>query len=197
MPKLTIDGQETVARSGTTVLDAARALGIKIPALCSHPALAPYGACRVCLVEVTRAGRTRLTASCTCPVENGLEVVTQSERIARARKVVIGLMLARAPQAEKIKELAEEYGITADATDKTAAYLYDRASKGEPTDCILCGLCVRVCGELVGRSATSFAHRGGEKAVSTPFGGISDTCIGCGACAYLCPTRAIQVEQVS
>ncbi|MHC5054620.1 MAG: 2Fe-2S iron-sulfur cluster-binding protein [Planctomycetota bacterium] len=197
MPKLTIDGQETIAKNGTTVLEAARALDIKIPALCYHPALEPYGACRVCLVEVTKGGRTRLTASCTYPVDDGLEVVTQSERITRARKIVIGLMLARAPRSEKIVELAEEYGVTADATDKTAAYLYDRVKGGDPADCILCGLCVRACREVVGRSATSFVHRGGEKAVSTPFGGISDTCIGCGACAYLCPTQAIQVEQAS
>lgn len=197
MPKLTIDGNETVARSGTTVLEAARALGIKIPALCAHPALAPYGACRLCLVEVTKAGRTKLTASCMYPVEDGLEVVTQSERITRARKVVIGLMLARAPESERILELAGEYGITADATDRIGAYLYGRASRCKPTDCILCGLCVRVCREIVGRSATSFVHRGGEKAVSTPFGETSDTCIGCGACAYLCPTEAIRVEQAS
>jgi NADH dehydrogenase/NADH:ubiquinone oxidoreductase subunit G len=197
MPKLKIDGQEIEVKEGTSVLDAARELDIKIPALCAHPALEAYGACRVCLVEVTAGGRTRLTSSCTYPVADGLEVVTKSDRVTRARKVVIGLMLARAPNSEKIRELAEEYGIKADTDDKTAAYLHDRASKAEPTDCILCGLCVRVCREIVGRDATSFSHRGVEKSVSTPFGGISDTCIGCGACAYLCPTGAIQVEQAS
>jgi bidirectional [NiFe] hydrogenase diaphorase subunit len=197
MPTLKIDGQETVAKEGTSLLVAARALGINIPTLCDHPALAPYGACRVCLVEVTKRGWTKLTASCTYPVSDGIEVATQSERITRARKVIIGLILARAPKSEKVQELAREYGITEEATDRIGTYLYDRLSKCKPADCILCGLCVRVCREIVGRDATSFAHRGQQRAVSTPFDGVSDTCIGCGACAYLCPTRSIQVEQVS
>ncbi len=197
MPTLKIDGQETVAKEGTSLLNAARELGIKIPTLCDHPALAPYGACRVCLVEVTKRGWTKLTASCTYPVGEGIEVATQSERITRARKVIIGLILARAPESEKVQELAREYGITAEATDRISSYLHDRATKHEPSDCILCGLCVRVCREIVGRDATSFVQRGRQRAVGTPFGGVSDTCIGCGACAYLCPTGSIQVEQAS
>jgi bidirectional [NiFe] hydrogenase diaphorase subunit len=195
MPKLTIDGKEVRSKKGTTVLDAARTLGIKIPTLCAHAGIMPYGACRVCLVEVTSRGRTRLTASCTYPVEEGLVVATNSEGIRSARKVVLGLMLARAPRSDRIRELAEEYGVVAGTSDKTAAYLLERASKTEPTDCILCGLCVRVCNELVGRKATNFAGRGTARAVRTPFDKVSETCIGCGACAYVCPTRAIEVEQ--
>jgi NADH dehydrogenase/NADH:ubiquinone oxidoreductase subunit G len=195
MPKLTIDGQETRAGKDETVLDAARALGIKIPTLCHHAPIAPYGACRVCLVEVTARGRTQLTASCTYPVTEGLVVVTDSERIRKARKIILGLMLARAPDAEKVKELAAEYGVSADSTDKTGKFLFERASKTEPTDCILCGLCVRVCNEFVGRKATNFSGRGTGRAVKTPFDRVSEPCIGCGACAYVCPTRAIEVEQ--
>ena len=139
MPKLTIDGQEIEVGHGSTLLEAARELGIAIPTLCYHQALAPYGSCRVCLVE------SKLVTSCTYPAEDELIVHTESEKIDKARRVVVGLLLARAPEAEAVKDLAEEHGVTAGAADKLAAYLFDRASESTPTNCILCGLCVRVC----------------------------------------------------
>ena len=198
MPKLTIDGQEIEVGHGSTLLEAARELGIAIPTLCYHQALAPYGSCRVCLVEISRKkweGWSKLVTSCTYPAEDELIVHTESEKIDKARRVVVGLLLARAPEAEAVKDLAEEHGVTAGAADKLAAYLFDRASESTPTNCILCGLCVRMCAELVGMHATGFAGRGATREVTTPFGKVSDTCIGCGACAYLCPTQSIRIEQ--
>ena len=198
MVELNIDGSDVKVDDGATVLDAARAAGIVIPTLCYHEALAPYGSCRVCLVEIEKkewGGKTKLVAACTCIAESGLIVHTKSKKVTRARGVMIGLLLARAPESEVLKSLAQEYGIVAESEDKTAAYLFNRAAKSEPTNCILCGLCVRVCAEFVGMNSTGFAGRGTTRAVTTPFGKVSDTCIGCGACAYLCPTQAIRIEQ--
>ncbi len=199
MVELNIDGSDVRVEDGGTILDAARAVGVKIPTLCHHEALAPYGACRVCLVEIEKkgwGGKTKLVAACTCTAENGLIVHTKSEKTMKARRVVIGLLLARAPEAEVLKSLAQEYGIAAESEDKTAVYLFEKSSKGRPTNCILCGLCVRICAEFVGMKSTSFSRRGTKREVTTPFGKVSDTCIGCGACAYLCPTQAIRIEAV-
>ena len=199
MMKLNIDGTDVEIEDGGTVLDAARAAGIDIPTLCYHQALAPYGSCRVCRVEIEKkewGGKTKLVASCMHRAEDGLIVHTRSEKVTKARGVMIGLLLTRAPESEVLKNLAQEYRIVAESEDKTAAYLFNRATQGEPTNCILCGLCVRVCAELVGMEATNFARKGTTREVTTPFGRVSDTCIGCGACAYLCPTEAIRIEQV-
>jgi len=199
MVKLTIDGQETEVLEGTTVLEAARQINIKIPTLCYNRHLMPYGGCRMCLVEISQANSTRppaLAVSCAYPAENGAIVVTNTERVLKARKFVIQLMLAKCPDSDKLKELAEEYGISKDdKSDVIGNYLLNRASNTTHTKCVLCGLCTRVCAELVGMSAISFSGRGSKRKVKTPFERISMTCIGCGACAYLCPTKAIKIEE--
>ena len=197
MPKLDMDGVSVEVEDGSTVLDAARKAGVEVPTLCYHEALKPYGACRLCLVEVEkkeRAGNARLVASCTCIAEDGMVVRTRSERAVRARRVVVGLLLARCPDSELLRRLAQEYGVVAGSEDTTAAYLAGRAATARPTNCVLCGLCVRACAEIVGMSASGFAGRGPSRRATTPFGQVSDPCIGCGACAYLCPTRAINIE---
>ena len=197
MPKLDIDGTSVQVDKGSTVLDAARKAGVDIPTLCHHEALAPYGACRLCLVEVERkerAGSAKLVTACTCLADDGMVVRSRSERVRKARKIIVGFLLARCPDSELMQRLAQEYGIVAGSEDVTAAYLADRAAKSVPTNCILCGLCVRVCEEIVGMSAQGFAGRGPDRRVTTPFDQVSDPCIGCGACAYLCPTRTISVE---
>ncbi|MBI4650233.1 (2Fe-2S)-binding protein [Candidatus Desantisbacteria bacterium] len=185
MIKFIINDRELEVENGKTILEAAFASGIKIPTLCYNKELSPYGACRLCLVEIAGGGRIGLHAACLYKVTEGLIVKTDTERVKKARKIVIELLLAGNPDSEKIKLIAEEYGV-----NKT------RINLGTRTDCILCGLCVRVCAEVVGMSAISFAGRGTRKKVQTPFDKISDTCIGCGACAYICPTKAIKIEQV-
>lgn len=186
MAKLTIDNRKVEAEEGATILQVARGLGIEIPTLCYHEALAPYGACRVCLVEVIYGKSSKLTTSCTYPVWEGLAVRTDSDKVIKARRFIVELLLARCPNVEEIRKLAEQLGIK--ETRLKAADVKE--------DCILCGLCVRVCKEAIGSSAISFVERGVERVVETPFEVDSESCIGCGACAFVCPTGAIKIEDI-
>ena len=111
MVTLTIDGREVQVEAGKTVLEAADDNNIYIPTLCYHEAVAPYGACRLCVVEVVRRGRERLVASCLYPVEDGLVVKTESERVNNVRRLVTELLLARCPDSEVLQDLASRLGI--------------------------------------------------------------------------------------
>jgi len=183
MIKFTIDGVEVEAEEGQNVLQVALDNGFDIPHLCYHEALEPYGACRLCQVEITRGNRTRLTTSCNYPVFEGIKVQTRTDKVIRARKMVIELLLARSPNVPVIKELAEEYSVG------TPRFSLDN------DDCILCGLCERVCREVVGVEAITFLGRGSRRKVGPPLEINPQTCIACGACAYVCPTNCIKVEE--
>jgi len=186
MVTLTIDGREVQAEEGKTILEAARDNNIYIPALCYHEEVAPYGACRLCMVEIITNGKERLVASCLYPVEEGLVVKTNTERVTNLRRIVAELLLARCPDSEVIQELAGKLGI-----DKPSFRLEEGNRK-----CILCALCTRVCQEVVGVSAISLVNRGVDRQMTTPFNDFSEACIGCGSCAYVCPTGAISMEDV-
>jgi bidirectional [NiFe] hydrogenase diaphorase subunit len=180
---LTIDGREIGAQEGWTVLKAAQNVGIEIPTLCFHEALSSSGACRLCSVEITtKRGRNRVVASCLYPVEEGLIVQTNSEKIKRLRRGLIELLLARCPSSEKIRDMARHMGIT------------EPRFRLEGEECILCGLCVRVCQEISEARAISAVNRGTKKEIAAPFYDLAETCIGCGGCAYVCPTGAIRIE---
>jgi bidirectional [NiFe] hydrogenase diaphorase subunit len=177
-----INGMEVEAEKGSILLPVALDYGFDIPHLCYHEAVTPYGACRLCLVEVTKGSRTRLTTSCTYPVEEGIEVATDSENIHRARKLLLELMLARSSRARLIQRMAQEAGV-AEARFKVV-----------DDDCILCGLCERVCREVVGANAISFTNRGHKREMAPPFNDPM-ACIACGACVYICPTDCIRMEE--
>jgi len=185
MITLTIDGQEVKAEKGAMVLDVAKDNNIYIPALCSHDSVSSYGACRLCLVEVTKNERERLVTSCLYPVEEGLVVRTNSERITSNRKTLMELLLARCPESKEIQDLAKRLGV-----EGTPFPLEEHGN------CILCALCVRVCQEIVDVSAISLVNRGVEREMAIPFYDNSDACIGCGSCAYICPTDAIKMEDI-
>ena len=186
MIKLKIDGQQVEVEEGTTILQAANLLGIEIPTLCYHPAVEPYQVCRVCLVEVRKGSHSKLVPSCGYKVEDGIEVLTRSERVLKRRKTIVELILAQAPNSERIKALAAELGI-----DKP------RFPKRRQTECILCGLCVEMCNTVMGIGAISFAKRGINREVTTPYGTQSDICTRCGACAFVCPTECIDVGEIA
>ena len=186
MVTLTIDGRPAQAREGATVLETARALGVEIPTLCHHEALEPWGGCRLCLVDVTKKswnGWCKLVVSCMYPVEEGLIVCTGTERVVATRKVVLDLLLARCPDTPLIQRLAREHGI------ERTSY----KANPEPTDCILCALCTRVC-DHIGVSAISTVNRGAGKEVAPPFHEAPPDCIGCLACAEICPTDCIPYQ---
>jgi len=184
MVNFIIDGKKISAEKGTMVLEAARANGIDIPSLCAHEAVSRSGACRLCVVEAKKGKRSKIVTSCLYPVEEGIIIETKNERVLNVRRLVIQLLLARCPESEVIRDLAKELGI-----EPEPRFVPDK-DKGK---CILCRSCVRVCEEIVGVSAIGFSGRGANKVVGTPFQENSAVCIGCGACAFVCPTGHIQM----
>ena len=186
MCSIQIDGRPVSVQVGTTILEAGRKAGVQIPTLCHHPALEPYGVCRVCIVELKRGKRVRVVTACNFPIEeDGLEISTNSERIRKDRRTVIELLLARCFSSPVIREFAAKHGVRDTDLEKT-----------EGEECILCGLCVNVCRDLIGQAAIGFESRGANRKTATPFGDPSEDCIGCGACAYVCPTGCIKLEDL-
>lgn len=183
MAELIIDGVQVHAEEGQTVLEVAKANGIDIPTLCHHPLLEPYGSCRLCTVEVIQRGRSRLETSCTYPAWDGLEIKTNSPPVIAVRKAIMGLFLSRCPNVPIIQELARQYGVT-----EPPFPVEDPQEK-----CILCGLCVRTCQELVKANVLGFSQRGPTRRVGPAFLEKSRQCIGCGACTIVCPTGAIEI----
>jgi bidirectional [NiFe] hydrogenase diaphorase subunit len=177
-----IDGIMVEVEHGTSVLAAAKIAGIVIPTLCYHESLKPYGSCRLCIVEVLQNGQLRLVTSCTFPVEGAMEVFSDTVNVRRVRRMIMELLLARCPDVPLIRSMAQKMGVDA-----------SRFEKKEATQCMLCGLCVRFCEEVVRVGAIGLANRGVEREVATPFKEPSEVCIGCGSCTYICPTGCIEM----
>ena len=179
-----IDGKQVKAKEGMTILEAARSAGIFIPTLCHHEKLAPYGGCRICMVEIDVRGWTRLVVSCVYLVERDLIVKTRSEKIDNIRKMITELLLAHAPDSPQLLELAQEYGADKDRFKKQASF------------CIHCGLCVRYCAEVKKLHAVGFVDRGARKEISFIPEIATKECWHCKECFPLCPTSALQAAYV-
>lgn len=184
-----MDGKEYPADESRTVLEVARENGIDIPTLCYHKSLPPYGACRLCLVEVLWGDRSRLYTACTYPAWGGMVVWTASEKVLKARRLILELLLAEAPASPEIRELARRYGV-----ERTR---FRAGRKGAENRCILCGLCARICQDVLGVGAIGFKGRGDRREICTPFEQLSEECATCGSCPAICPTGAIRLESIS
>ena len=158
---LVINGCDITAEEGVTILEAARAAGIDIPTLCSHEDLAPFGACRLCTVEIAKEGRSRLVASC------------------EGRKVILEMLLARSPGVQVLRDYGRRYGVD------VSKFSVD------PSFCILCGLCVNYCAEVKGKHAIGFTGRGVERHVMFLPEMASQECTNCWECFSICPTGVL------
>lgn len=182
MIALKINDQKVKARKGWTLLETARQHGIDIPTLCHHEAVAPSGACRLCMVELKDGNWSKLVASCIYPVQEGLVVYTESERVRNVRRWLLEMLLSACPASPEIKQMAAKYGV-----ESTRFAVYEPEQ-----NCTVCGLCSRVCEEVVGLSAISTMDRGVYKKVGSPFMRPTEICVACGCCVTVCPTGAMQ-----
>jgi len=172
---LEIDGKTVEAPEGSTLLEAAKNAGIHIPHLCYHENLKPYGACRLCIVEIGEKSPKKLVASCAYTVEDGLVVETKSDRVKKIRRMLIELLW---PVAQ---ELGEEYGITE-----------SRFAKAN-TDCSLCGICVRYCAEVKKINAVYFKGRGIDREIAL-VPEVGKECLYCRECFGFCKGGKILQE---
>ena len=175
MISFTLNGLNVSVEEGTTLLEAARFYGFPIPTLCFMEGLSPYGACRLCVVEIGKEPNSKLVTSCTYPAEEGINVRTATSRVLRARKMILELLLATCPQSKVIQDLASAHKIR------------QQRFKQEHEDCIMCGLCVRMCEEQMMGKAIGFRGRGENRSIGTPFDIKSEECRLCGGCIYVCP----------
>jgi NADH dehydrogenase/NADH:ubiquinone oxidoreductase subunit G len=179
-----IDGQTVTADPGMTVLEVAQREGIFIPTLCHHEKLEPFGGCRLCIVEVEDRGWTKYVVSCVFTAAGGIIVRTRSEKVDRLRKTILELLMAHAPDAPQLVELAKVYGADPNR--------YER----DPSFCIHCGLCVRYCAEVAGKHALGFVDRGINKEISFVPEIAAQYCNDCKECFPLCPTSYLQAAFV-
>ncbi len=185
MAKMIIDGHEIEAKAGATVLEEARNLKIDIPTLCYHKDLSSFGACRLCTVEIKVNGKWQLAASCQTEAAAGMEVRTNTDGVRESRRLAAALLYFRYPQTGAIRDMAVKLGV--DVQDAAA----------DSQDCILCGLCTRTCHEIVGVNALTFKDRGLARDVDEPKIEFDPSvCIGCGSCAFVCPTGFVRMEAV-
>lgn len=185
MVTIVINGRKVRVKEGSTILENTQELNLDVPTLCFHKNLSSFGACRLCVVEAKINGKWRLAPSCTTPVEDGMEIRTNSERAQEARRLTAELLYYKYPATEAVREVARKLGVQSPE------------ERGEGHDCILCGLCVRACREIVGASALTFQDRGhGRDIDESKIEFDPNSCIGCGSCAYVCPTGYVQMESV-
>jgi bidirectional [NiFe] hydrogenase diaphorase subunit len=202
---LRINGADVSARAVQTVLEAAREAEIGIPTLCHLDGLSEVGACRLCLVEIK--GSNRLVPACVTRVEEGMEVTTNSERLAKYRRMILELLFAERNHicsicvsngACELQDLAQSQGLThIEFSYRNPRLLLDASHERFTMDhnrCILCTRCVRVCAEIEGAHTWDVTGRGVQARVITDLDepwGTSTTCTNCGKCVQACPTGAL------
>lgn len=182
MITIRLNGVDVRVEEGWTVLEACKFYGVQIPTLCYNEGLSPYGACRLCVVEIGDKENSRFVSSCTFPVEDGLRVKTHTKRVIETRKLLIELLVALCPSSKVIQDLASKYQVTR------------VRFKPKHENCILCGLCVRMCKEQMDARAIGFVGRGKDMKITTPFDIKSDACRTCGACIYICPACQLRCQ---
>ena len=179
---ITLDGAKVRAIKGSTVLDAALAYGVCIPHLCHLPNASGFGACRLCIVEVIKNGRGKVTTSCTLEVQEGMVVQANSDKIRRIRKNIAELLVAEAPNSKAVQDVAVRCGV------KAVRYPFRH------NNCVLCGRCVRICSEMWQAKAIGFVGRGKDRRVDFPFGQRPSFCKMCYSCIDLCPMTIAPCE---
>lgn len=187
-----INGKNYLVDEGTNILSFCQSTGIDIPALCYNEVLKPYGACRLCIVDV-KGGNVRpgITTSCTLKATEGMEIISENEEINNHRKILFQFYLAQAPDSQTIKEMAARYNVT-----NTPFTSKRKENDNLGNQCILCGQCVRVCTDIIEKGVISYIGRGYYVRINTAYGLPSDICMGCKACAEVCPTGAIRFEDI-
>lgn len=208
---LSIDNQEVTVSKGTTILEAAKGLGVEIPTLCHLKELAPDGSCRMCVVEVEGGRRGGLTTACTAHCQEDMVVSTHSEKVADSRRFILDLLLSN-HKLEcfscgkngdcQLQQYALDYGI--DATSFTEGkrmpcHQEDTSNpffSYDPEKCIMCRRCARVCQLRQGRDVLSIANRGFETKMMPSYGQAFDQsiCESCGNCVSSCPTGALTAK---
>lgn len=187
--KITIDDRQVLVPEGTPILKAALLVKIKIPTLCHLGNLSPTGSCRLCIVEISKSednpDHSWIDSACVYPAAEGLYVRTDSPRVIKQRKLILQLLQSRAPDSVEVQALISEYGIS--------GRRFISADEGE-SNCILCGLCIKVCNEIIKADAIGMAHRGVRKEVLSPFKIAAALCLGCLACVNVCPTGAVEFK---
>jgi NADH dehydrogenase/NADH:ubiquinone oxidoreductase subunit G len=200
---LNIDGQAVVVPEEMTVLQAARAVGIDIPAICYHEACTPNGLCRNCVVEVE--GARVLVASCTARVSPGMVVQTRSERVVRSRRTILEMLNSAVDlnEAPQIQQMMAEYRADPqrfpDAVRREIPVIDDNPMYvRDYSQCILCWRCVQVCADDAQYTyALSFNGRGFETTIGTFFDRPmpATSCVFCGQCVGVCPTGALKPKR--
>jgi len=203
MVNLIIDNQAVEVEKGSTILEAAAKLGKKIPTLCYHPELRKFGACRICIVQDAKRGS--LIPACYTPARDGMELLTNSEKVIKTRKTILELLLAShngncltcdRNQRCKLQTMAYENDVR-DIRFEGDKREFPMDVSGpivrDPNKCILCGNCVRMCHEVQTVGAIDFTDRGFIASVATPFDKplIDSNCVYCGQCVRVCPVAAL------
>ncbi|CCQ72462.1 formate dehydrogenase subunit alpha [Magnetospira sp. QH-2] len=207
-----IDGQPVTVTEGTSILRAAAEAGIHIPRLCATDKLTAYGSCRLCLVEIE--GRNGTPSSCTTPVVEGMRVRTQSHRLRTLRRSVMELYISDHPldcltcAANgdcDLQDMAAAVGLRDVRYGEGRTHRDNAADTSnpyftfDPSKCIVCSLCVRVCEEVQGSFALTVLGRGFDSRVAAA-GGVDflgSECVSCGACVQACPTATLSEKNLS